>query len=143
MDESCRRWPRSRNWDSQNYICWCTAHPPVGVPCDVRPTVGYHQRRVTPERRADLPAFINRCGVRNRFLLQLNNIVELPGIATILRGLLLRNIIVVLGVLLYERGSRGALLEVLKLLPRAMRRRETLLKTITANRTGEFRACPG
>jgi GT2 family glycosyltransferase len=123
-------------------LCWRASL--LGYSCWFDPrAVGYHQRRVTPERRADLPAFINRCGVRNRFLLQLNNIVELPGIATILRGLLLRNIIVVLGVLLYERGSRGALLEVLKLLPRAMRRRETLLKTITANRTGEFRACPG
>jgi GT2 family glycosyltransferase len=35
--------------------------------------VARHRRRVTPERRSDLPAVINRHSVKNRFLLRINN----------------------------------------------------------------------
>jgi len=35
--------------------------------------VALHRRRVTPERRAQLPAIINYHGVKNRFLLRINN----------------------------------------------------------------------
>ena len=36
--------------------------------------VAQHRRRVTPERRSGLPKEINYHGVKNRFLLRLNNI---------------------------------------------------------------------
>ena len=37
------------------------------------PAIGHHVRRVTPERRAQLPADINMHSVKNRFLLRLKN----------------------------------------------------------------------
>lgn len=66
---------------------------------------GFHRRKVTPERRQELPPIINLLGVKNRFLLQLNNLSFLPYRNTWLPGVFLRNILVVIGVLLVERPS--------------------------------------
>jgi hypothetical protein len=77
---------------------------------------------VLPERRSDLPAFINKLGVRNRFLLQINNAFPClaPGcIAAVLGGAIFRNLVVVAGVLLKERSSLRAFHELAVLLPRA------------------------
>ena len=35
--------------------------------------LGYHVRRVLPERRADVPAMLNRHSVKNRFLMRVKN----------------------------------------------------------------------
>ena len=78
-----------------------------------------HVRVVTPERRSKLPAMLNRLSVRNRFLLQLNNWDLSCGCVSLLHGVVLRNALVLVGVLLKERASLPALREALRLAPRA------------------------
>ena len=70
--------------------------------------IGYHVRRVTPERRAQLDAVINMHSVKNRFLLRLKN----EGLYLALRNApfeLSRDLLVILAVLVSERTSRPAL----------------------------------
>lgn len=78
-----------------------------------------HVRVVTPERRAILPELLNRLSVRNRFLLQCNNWDLSCGIASLCNGVVLRNLIVVAGVVLRERASLPGLVEAARLAPRA------------------------
>ncbi len=89
---------------------------------------GVHRRRVTPERRGDLPQEINRLGVRNRFLLQLSTFHFPSHWRWILTGLLLRNMVVILGVFLTERSSIRGIREAIILAPRALSRRRELLR---------------
>jgi GT2 family glycosyltransferase len=81
---------------------------------------GNHVRVVTPERRKKLPAALNRYSVRNRFLLQMNNWRLSDGLVMLLWGLILRNLVVIVAVVLSERSSLGALKEAFKLKDRAM-----------------------
>jgi GT2 family glycosyltransferase len=88
--------------------------------------VAHHGRRVTPERRATLPAAINYYSVRNRFLLRLKNQTfghalrfALPTAA--------RDLQVVGYVLLKERSSLGALGDVLRLWPRTWAKRRAIM----------------
>jgi len=78
-----------------------------------------HVRVVTPERRATLPQLLNRLSVRNRFLLQFNNWDLSSGMTSLLNGIVLRNLLVVAGVVLRERTSLPGLWEALRLRPRA------------------------
>ncbi|MEN9844898.1 MAG: hypothetical protein RIS36_45 [Pseudomonadota bacterium] len=78
-----------------------------------------HVRVVTPERRSKLPSILNRLSVRNRFLLQLNNWDLSCGVASLCCGVILRNALVIVGVLLRERSSIPGLLEAIRLAPRA------------------------
>lgn len=80
---------------------------------------GTHVRVVTPERRAKLPELLNRLSVRNRFLLQFNNWDLSCGVASLIKGIVLRNILVVAGVVLREQSSLPGLLEAIRLGPRA------------------------
>jgi len=99
----------------------------LGYQCRYIPqAVGYHVRRVTPERREELPAAINMLGVRNRFLLQLNNWGMKHGFTSFLHGILFRNIVVILGVLLVERSSIGAFRDLRTLFKRALYNREVI-----------------
>jgi GT2 family glycosyltransferase len=99
-------------------LAWRTLR--LGWRCIYEPqAIAYHVRVVTPERRASLPSALNRLGVRNRFLLQLNNWDISHGINSLVFGVLWRNIVVVLGVFLKERSSLPALREVLVLARRA------------------------
>ena len=81
--------------------------------------VATHVRVVTPERRAQLPILLNRLSVRNRFLLQFNNWDLSCGFASLCFGIVLRNVLVVAGVLLNERSSIPGLVEAVKLAGRA------------------------
>jgi GT2 family glycosyltransferase len=88
--------------------------------------VATHVRRVTPERRAALPAAINRYGVRNRFLLRLKNQTlghaarfALPGLA--------RDAQVIGYVLVREWGSIPGLVDVVRLLPRMLAKRRAIM----------------
>ena len=81
--------------------------------------VATHVRVVTPERRAQLPALLNRLSVRNRFLLQCNNWDLSCGFASLCFGIVLRNLMVVAGVLLKEHSSIQGLVEAIQLAPRA------------------------
>lgn len=96
----------------------------LGWKCVYVPTaVGYHVRKVVPERRATLPAELNRNSVRNRFLLQLNNFSWRINWRTILPGLCWRNLLVIAAVVLRERSSIPGLVDVVRLARRAFERR--------------------
>jgi GT2 family glycosyltransferase len=84
----------------------------------------YHIRKVTPERRKELSDFINCLGVRNRFLLQLNNYFPSRFSGIFLQGIVLRNILVICGVLLRERSSLKAFYELWILLRRSLANRK-------------------
>jgi GT2 family glycosyltransferase len=99
----------------------------------VADAIGYHQRVVTPERRGDLPPEFNCYSVRNRFLLQINNFRWQNGLAAIVVGLFVRNMIVILGVLFIERSSWPAFRQLIILWRRAVRRRRVLF-----NKVGEI-----
>lgn len=93
--------------------------------------VGYHTRVVTPERRSELPPELNLYGVRNRFLLQVNNFSLSRDWRAIIPGMIVRNILVILGVLLSERSSLPALSHLWILRRRACARRRALMNKIS------------
>jgi len=100
----------------------------LGWKCIFVPSaVGYHKRVVLPERRKHLPAELNLYGVRNRFLLQLNNFSWQLWRAVV-PGLIWRNMLVVLGAVFKERSSLPALRQVVMLGPRALRRRRLVFE---------------
>lgn len=84
--------------------------------------VALHGRRVTPERRSQLPAIINYHSVKNRFLLRLNNMTgglyrrDFWPIA-------LRDAVVIGYVVAREWSSLGALFYIVRHLPRLWRKR--------------------
>ena len=78
--------------------------------------IGYHVRRVTPEKRNSLPDSINRMSVRNRFLMQTSQLAwGFP--AGIIPQTLFRNLLVLAGVLLKERSSLTGVREAIALAP--------------------------
>ena len=100
----------------------------LGWKCRYVPqAVGYHERKVLPERRDTLPDRLNQLGVQNRFLLQLNNFNFLANWNCILPGLI-RNLIVLGAVVTIERSSLPALRNVWKGLPRALNARRLVQK---------------
>ncbi|WKZ57508.1 MAG: glycosyltransferase family 2 protein [Bdellovibrionota bacterium] len=101
----------------------------LGIP----DAVGYHVRRVTPERRAQLPAAINRWSVRNRFLLLLNNAFCPMPLRVFFKGMVLRNLVVVFGVLCREWGSLAAFVDLWVLRRRAGERRRVLRSKVSGS----------
>ncbi|MCB0330000.1 MAG: glycosyltransferase family 2 protein, partial [Bdellovibrionales bacterium] len=102
--------------------------------------VGFHVRRVTPERRSALSEDINRHSVRNRFLLQLLHWSPKEQPETILPGFILRNLVVILGVLFFERTSMRGLVEAVKLTPfawRGRKRMQRIAKSYSSNMNAE------
>jgi GT2 family glycosyltransferase len=92
----------------------------MGWRCIYTPAaVANHVRVVTPERRSKLPDMLNRLSVRNRFLLQCNNWDLSCGFASLLWGIIVRNLLVILGVLVKERSSLPGIMEAIRLVPRA------------------------
>lgn len=99
----------------------------LGWGCQYVPAaVAVHVRRVTPERRRDLPPEVNRWSVRNRFLLRLKN-QTLRHAVTFAWPALARDLQVVGYVLLRERASLAGLADVLRLLPRMLRKRRQIM----------------
>jgi GT2 family glycosyltransferase len=88
--------------------------------------VATHVRRVTPERRSALPAEINRYGVRNRFLLRLKNQTLGHAVRFAVPGLL-RDAQVAGFVLAREWSSLAGLVDVVRLLPRTLRKRRAIM----------------
>ena len=88
--------------------------------------LAWHRRRVTPERRSDLPAEINRYSVRNRFLLRLKN--QPLGLAWrfFVPGLV-RDAQVIGYVLLREWSSIPGLVDAVRLLPSMVGKRRHVL----------------
>jgi GT2 family glycosyltransferase len=87
--------------------------------------VALHRRRVTPERRSQLPSIINYHSVKNRFLLRLNNMTASLYTRDFLH-ITLRDLSVVGYVLLREWKSIGALTYVVRNFPRLWRKRQAI-----------------
>lgn len=100
--------------------------------------IGYHLRRVTPERRSSLPPVINRHSVKNRFLLRIHHADRGWLLRFGLRSAM-RDLIVIGACLTVERSSLPALVWVIRNLPRHLRRRRQILRRRTAT-SAELRA---
>jgi GT2 family glycosyltransferase len=87
--------------------------------------VALHRRRVTPERRSQLSALINFHSVKNRFLLRLNNMTRSLYLRDFLQ-ISIRDAAVVGYVLVREWTSVGALLYVVRNLPRLWKKRRVI-----------------
>lgn len=87
---------------------------------------GYHVRHVLPERRRSLAPALNAYGVRNRFLMQLNNL-SLPLAMSLGIEWIWRNAVVIGGAVLTEPQSRHELWLLLRRLPRALKMRRITL----------------
>jgi GT2 family glycosyltransferase len=87
--------------------------------------VALHRRRVTPERRSQLPSIINYHSVKNRFLLRINNITSSLYARDFL-PITLRDLSVVGYVLLREWKSIGALTYVVTNLRRLWKKRNAI-----------------
>ena len=87
--------------------------------------VALHRRRVTPERRSQLSALINYHGVKNRFLLRLNNMT-----ASLYRRdfwrITFRDAQVIGYVLVREWSSLGALFYIVREFPRLWKKRQLI-----------------
>ena len=99
------------SWRAYNAKIFCY-YVPVAI--------AYHKRLVLPENRTCLPQDLNRHSIRNRFLLQINNLHTGVTFAKLIYGLLIRNILVLLGVIIYERSSFPAFYELKMLFKRAL-----------------------
>jgi len=100
----------------------------LGWTCLYQPKAcGYHRRVVVPEKRSILPPELNRFSVRNRFLLQINNYAWQQSPLALIYGVLFRNLLVVLAVLIKERTSLSAFKDLWRLKKRALARRRILL----------------
>ena len=97
--------------------------------CYVPTAEAYHCRVVLPEKRVALAPELNLLGVKNRFLLQINNYTPGLGLRSFLAGFLGRNLVVLLAVALWERSSWPALRQVWLL-----RRRAWALRRLTQRR---------
>ncbi len=87
--------------------------------------VALHRRRVTPERRRQLPKLINYHSVKNRFLLRLNNMTPTLYRRNFWR-ITVRDAAVAGYVLLREWSSIPALFFVVRHLPRLLRKRRSI-----------------
>ena len=79
----------------------------------------FHRRVVLPERRSELAPELNLLGVKNRFLLQINNYTLGLGWRVFWEGLILRNLLVLLAVIFKEHSSLRAFKELYVLSRRA------------------------
>ena len=100
--------------------------------------IARHRRRVTPERRSELPKEINYHSVKNRFLLRLNNIS-----AALYRRdfwpITKRDLAVLGFVLLREWSSIPALFYVVRHLPRLLKKRRAIQHRVKADPSSWFK----
>lgn len=87
----------------------------------------YHERRVLPERRAELPEALNRLGVRNRFLMLANNFSWSVRPKTLLQTTL-RNLVVFAAACSVERSSLPAFQELWNMRSKIRARRSRLAR---------------
>jgi len=91
-----------------------------------------HRRRVTPERRRELPKLINYHSVKNRFLLRVNN-MSLHLYRTYFWKISARDAAVVGYVFLREWSSIPALFYLVRHFPRLLRKRKRIQQRARAN----------
>jgi GT2 family glycosyltransferase len=87
--------------------------------------VAQHRRRVTPERRRQLPRAINYHSVKNRFLLRMNN-MSIDFYRQYFWRITARDAAVIGYVFLYEWSSIPALFYFLRHFPRLLRKRKSI-----------------
>lgn len=92
--------------------------------------IGYHERRVLPERRSALPDAINMHSFKNRFLLRVKN-MDIGTYARFFVPITLRDAAAVIYVLALEWSSLPGIIHLARDFPRAWRWR----KSIQAQRT--------
>jgi GT2 family glycosyltransferase len=98
----------------------------LGWDCLYVPTaLGYHVRRVLPERRADVPAMLNRHSVKNRFLMRVKNADAAVWRRCAVHGVA-RDAAVLGGCLAREWSSLPAFADVARLWPRLRRQRAVI-----------------
>lgn len=85
--------------------------------------IAHHARAVRTERRATNSAFVNALGVQNRFLLQWTHFPWFLHWRAFFSGHCIRNLLVILGVLCFERSSLNGIRNAWKLRKRALHRR--------------------
>jgi GT2 family glycosyltransferase len=89
--------------------------------------IGYHLRRVTPERRRSLPAAINRHSVKNRFLLRIHH-ADAGWLRAFAVRSVVRDVMVIGACLTVERSSLPGLTWVLRNARRHWRHRREIMK---------------
>lgn len=99
--------------------------------------VALHRRRVTPERRSQLPKAINYHSVKNRFLLRLNNMTG-PLYRRDFWPITKRDLAVAGYVLLREWSSIPAFLYLVRNLPRLLRKRRLIQSRRNADPSAWF-----
>jgi GT2 family glycosyltransferase len=99
----------------------------LGWRCIYTPyAVARHVRTVTPENRRSLPPTINMHSVKNRFLMRVKNTT--PAVVRhCWAPMLLRDLLVLGGALLWEPSSAKALWRFVQCLPRALRQRREIM----------------
>jgi GT2 family glycosyltransferase len=99
-----------------------------GVRCRYTPDLrAWHERRVLPERRNDLPPELNYHSLKNRGLLRLKNLT-LPLWLLLLPTTVIYELFILLYCLLFERTSLKAYAYALRTLPSSLRWRRHTLK---------------
>lgn len=89
--------------------------------------VGYHVRRVVPNRRRSAPPLLRMHSVKNRFLMRVNNMTGELYRRHWLR-ITFRDLLVVAGCLLAEPASLAAFWHLAASLPRALRKRRWIMQ---------------
>jgi GT2 family glycosyltransferase len=89
--------------------------------------LAWHRRTVTPDRRRNLSAVVNRHSVKNRFLLRLHH-ADRSWLARFGLHALLRDVVVIGACLLVERSSLGAFPWLVRSLSRHRARRAEILR---------------
>lgn len=109
-------------------LCWRANH--FSWKCKyVSSAKGIHKRVVLSSNRKSLNSNLNYLGVRNRFLLQINNFSFL-NFKQLIVGFIIRNLIVIFGVLILERSSLKAFVDVLILSPRSLKNRKYIFSKV-------------
>jgi GT2 family glycosyltransferase len=100
--------------------------------------IGYHERKVLPENRAELPKEINMHSFKNRFLLRIKNMD--PGTyARFFMPITVRDAAALIYVLLKERSSLRGIFYLMQAFPRAWAWRKSL-KTRRRVAAGDIRS---
>ncbi len=107
-------------------LCWRANNQGIKSFYQPRAT-GIHRRVVLPTNRKKLSSDLNYLGVRNRFLLQINNYSFGKKPQALLPGIVFRNLLVIVASLTVERTSWRAFLDLRKLFLRAYKNRKVLL----------------
>jgi len=100
--------------------------------------IGYHERRVLPERRAELPNAINMHSFKNRFLLRIKN-MDSGTYARFFIPITIRDTLALIYVLVRERSSLRGLVHLMRAFPRAWAWRQSL-KTLRRNTARDVRS---